>query len=370
MGAPALEKVFRMRKAIRFTMGFVLTSLLMGCGSHYLKVEDPKKLDVDDEFTKSVQIVVPDTPISTPKTETQTSAPAEEIKKTETVENTTPKASAEAKPKKGKKSAGTKHVTPVSTRHEPDMEDAEGFVARRPAKDPFWVGERVIHDVSYFKVSAGKMTFAVGDYASVNGKKAYNFVTALETYPKFSSLVYAVDDRVVTLLDFEHLIPRVFTLHVKETGQRKEARSIFDFDQLKAKYWEKKVTEEKGAQEKKMEWEILPYSQNVFSAIFYMRLFSWKMGKEYSFRVADDGENIIFKGKAVRREILDTDIGKFPAVVVKPEITVKGVFKPMGDIFIWLSDDDRHLVLRIESKIKIGTLVSEIIELDRGKPPQ
>lgn len=388
MGPQALEK-FRQLTMPRWGMGLAILFVAAGCSSKFLKVEDPKKLEVDDEFSRSIQIVVPEeaaegaaqtptapvtelakpaaTPVkgkapakpgakAPPKTTVKT--PAKPAGKTP---SKTPAKPAAKAPVKGKAPA------PAPVVHEPDLEDGTGFVGRRPLVDPFRVGEKVVHDVSYFKLSAGELTMQVGPYAMVNGKKAYNFITAIETYPKFSSLVYAVQDKAVTLLDFDTLVPRVFTLHVKETGQIKEARSIFDFDTLRATYWEKKVTEKNGAEEKKLDWEILPYSQNVFSAIFYMRLFKWEAGKEYSFRVADDGENIVFKGKAVRREVLETDVGTFPTVVVKPEITVKGVFKPMGDIFIWLTDDDRRLVLRIESKIKIGTLVSEVVRIEAGR---
>lgn len=251
--------------------------------------------------------------------------------------------------------------------HEPDLEDGGNFAGRRPKVDPFRVGETVTLDVHYFKISA--VHLRVAPFAQVNGKKAYQFVTELETYPRFSSMVYAVEDKAVTLLDYEELVPRVFTLHVKETNQLREARSYFDFDKLEARYWEKKITEKDGVQEKRLQWEILPFSQNVFSAIFYMRLFPWETGKEYAFRVADDEKNHIFKGTALRREMLDTDIGELKAVVVKAEIVTKGAFAQTGDIMIWLSDDDRKLVLRIESKLKFATLVAEVIQLDPGKAP-
>ncbi len=98
-----------------------------------------------------------------------------------------------------------------------------------------------------------------------------------------------------------------------------------------------------------------------------MRNFAWETGKEYSFRVANDNENLVFSGKALRREILDTALGPMKAIVVQPNIVLKGKFKPIGDNFIWLSDDDRKYVLRIESKIKIGTLISEVVEIKPGK---
>lgn len=361
-------KTSRAFLAAAFAGALGLGGLTSGCAAKYLKVEDPNVLKGSDEFDKAVKIVVDESEPEPAKPEPARPEPepaksAAPVKKGAPVKKTGPV----PKPKKGAKTKAAAPAGPAV--HEPaDVEDGTGFVGRRPSVDPFRVGEAVVHDVHYFKISAGKMTLKVDPMATVNGKKAYNFVTQLETYPTFSTVVYAVDDKAVTLVDFDQLIPRVFTLHVKETSQRREARSFFDFDKLQARYWEKKVTEKNGVEEKKLEWEILPYSQNVFSAIFYMRLFKWETGKEYAFRVADDEQNLIFRGTALERETLDTEIGPMKAIKVQAKIMSKGIFKQVGDIHIWLSDDDRKYVLRIESKIKIGTLISEIVSLDPGKP--
>ncbi|MNT54965.1 hypothetical protein D3C72_1921650 [compost metagenome] len=137
------------------------------------------------------------------------------------------------------------------------------------------------------------------------------------------------------------------------------------FDNVKniATFWEKKFTKKNGEEEKKLSWEILSYSQNVFSAVYYMRVFQWEIGKEYAFRVASDEENLVFTAKALRKEVLDTKIGPKNAIVIQPQVKLKGNFKPIGDIFIWLSDDEHKHILRIESKIKIGTLISEVISI-------
>ena len=322
----------------------VLFVLLSSCSSKFLKYEHEDKLKNNEEFDAVVKIT---TPIE------KSSAP--EVKPKE-IEKPVPVVKVKG-PKKNRKS---KVVEPLgSARREPEIEDTEGFDGRRPLQDPFHVGESVIHHVKYFKVHAGTIAFKIDPFVEVNGRKSYSFVSEVKSANMFNSF-YSVDDRILTLMDYDQLIPRVFTMHVKETGQLREARSLFDFDKLKATYWEKKVTEKNGAEEKKQQWDILPFSQNVFSALFYMRVFKWDLGKIYSFRVSDDESNIVFRGTALRKEVLSTSAGEFKAIVIKPEFTVKGVFKPVGDIFIWLSDDDRKLVLRIECKIKIGTLVSEI----------
>lgn len=258
--------------------------------------------------------------------------------------------------------------TVVAERRQPEYEDAEGFAGRRPLKDPFRVGEKIVHDVTYFGVSAGNLTMEVKPFAQVNGRKSYNFRFSIGTSSLFSSF-YSVDDHVTILLDFEKLVPPVYKLHVKETGQLRETRMLIeqDGDKYFANFWEKKFTEKNGEEQKRTRWEVPEYSQNVFSAVVYMRFFRWKLGTEYAYSVADNEENNLFKAKVVRREKLNTPVGIFDTIVIRPEVELKGKLKPVGENLIWLSDDDRKFILRIESKIKIGTLVSEVIELDRGR---
>ena len=251
------------------------------------------------------------------------------------------------------------------TRRQPEIESDLGFEGRRPIKDPFAVGEKVVHDVSYFAMNAGQLTFEVKPFAQVDGRKSYNFVTRIKSASLFNSF-YAVDDWVSTLVDYETLLPYVYELHVKETSQLREAQALFDQKKNHVTFWEKKVTKKDGKQNIKMEWDMKAYSQNVFSIIYYLRVFQWDVGTEHQFYVAHDKENLVFKAKAIRRETISTDAGEFTALVIKPEIQLEGKFKPTGDNFIWISDDDRKLVLRIESKIKIGTLKSEIVSLRKG----
>ena len=250
---------------------------------------------------------------------------------------------------------------------EPRYESDIGFNggSRRPIRDPFRIGEKVVLSVRYFTAQAGELTLEIRPPVEVNGRKSYRWLTGLKTTGIFSSF-YSVDDWAETLVDYETLAPSIYNLHVKESGQLKNGRGYFDSKTLKGVYIEKKYSEEKGHEEKKHEWQVLPYAQNVFSAAYYMRIFSFEVGKEYKFTVANEEKNLMFRGKALRKEHVETDAGEFNTIVIKPEFEIGGVFKPVGDIFFWLTDDDRKLIVRIESKIKIGTLVMEAIQIDRG----
>lgn len=341
-----------------YTSSAICLFVMVGCAGRVLKYEHQEQLKDNKEFEQVVKI---EPQLSTP------AATALPIQAATIVAAQPKNKSVPKKPQKLKPVKEQKTLPIVVQRRQPELESDVGFVGRRPLKDPFLVGEKVVHKVNYFKVSAGTLTMEVKPFVTVNGRKSYNFRTAVSTSPLFASF-YSAEDNVETLVDFENLVPNVFTLHIQETGQLREARSFFDHVNRKAMYWEKKVTEKDGKQEKKLEWELEDYSQNVFSAAFYLRNFHWALGVENAFRMSDNGENLNFRAKAIRQEQLETEVGVFDTIVIKPEIELRGVFRPVGDIYVWLSNDDRKYILRIESKIKIGTLVSEVIELAPGSP--
>lgn len=363
--------------------GIVVLSLLTACSTSFLKYEKQDQLKKIDEFEKAVKIEEPSAPAETSEATSATkpaevakresAAPAKSSKDSKSAKVTAPSPlikdakKAPAKTKKGSKVAAAPAAV-ESTRRQPEIEDDAGFNGRRPVVDPFRVGEEVVHNVSYFKMSAGELRFKTLPMATVNGRKSYKHNIAIKTISLFAS-VYTVEDSVDIFMDYETVTPTVFELHVKESGQLREAKMLFDSVNKMATYWEKKVTKQDGEEEKREQWELEEYAQNVYSAIFYMRMFQWEIGKEYAFRVSNDKENLVFSGKAIRKEVLDTELGPMKAIVMQPNITLKGKFKPIGENLIWLSDDEHKYILRIEAKIKIGTLVSEVVSIKPGKAP-
>lgn len=351
-----------------FLASVLVSSLLFtACATKVLFYEKSDKLEKNDEFEKAVEIYIPEPEpeVSVESTATQAEiVPASNAVVQTTTTTLRPTKTTTTTTLKLKKGQGT--TTTMASRRQPELESDIGFQGRRPIFDPFRVGEKVVHAVTYLKMLAGYLTMEVRPFATVNGKKSYNLFTGIKTSSFFSSF-YSVDDHVTTLLDYDSLVPSVFKLSVKETSQIKEAQSLFDWESMTARYWEKKVTKRDGEQESKMEWEILPYSQNIFSIAYYLRVFQWDVGSVHEFRVADDNENLVFKATALRKQKIKTEAGEFNTIVIRPEMSLKGQFKPMGDNFIFLTDDDRKLIVRIESKIKIGSLVSEAVEVHLGK---
>ncbi|AGH95139.1 DUF3108 domain-containing protein [Pseudobdellovibrio exovorus] len=390
----------------KVTIAILTSSFLLVSCSSLLKYDFDKAFSRNKEFEQQVVIVAPEesSPASSTSDEVKAEPPAvvtphtpptrarnEALSKEEAAmlfyeqskaakaKSTTVKPKETAAPTKvatvnktatkavAKAEKSTEDKTTKPKKREPDIEDSEGFDnQRRPLVDPFRVGEVVTHDVSYLGAKAGVLRLEVKPFAMVNNRKSYNFFIDVKS-TSFFSKVYAVDDQVQTYVDYEELVPWVFKLNIRDSGQVKEAQSFFNFKTLKANYWERRYTEKDGQEEKKLEWDILPYSQNAFSAVFYMRVFQWTVGKEHQFRVADDEKNINFTGRAIEKTKLKTEAGTFDAIKIKAEIVSRGNLAKATDFYLWVSDDDRKYILRIEVKLPIGSLVSEVSSIKAGK---
>jgi hypothetical protein len=325
-------------------------ALLGGCASGVLKHKDSNKLEFSQDYDRVVKIQdIPTTP--QPEAPSLVAPPPESKKKRRRKKGRTSKV-AEVK---------------VSEGRQPLFEDSEKMEGRRPLLDPFRVGEKVVFNLSYFAMSAGEMTLEVAPFAEVNGRKAYHFLFGAKSSSVFA-MFYSVNDVAETFLDFVDLVPSTYAIHVKESKQLREVRAFWDYHANQANVWDKKVTKEHGAQEENQKWTLGEYAQNVFSAAFYMRIFQMYPGKKLAFYVADNGKNYLFKGEVLRREKLSTDLGSFDTVVMRPKFELDGMFEPVGDILFWMTDDDRKLIVRIESKIKIGTIVAKVKSIERGTP--
>ncbi len=348
--------VLRVLKHYPTWLALSLIVIFFGCASKPLQYEKVEELSKMEEFDKIVQIKeIPD-PQAPPSTE----SPKVDAKK---IPEKTPPPIISEKPKKTKKGKAQKKEGP----REPSIEDSEGFVGRRPIKDPFRVGEKVTMMMTYFGVSAGDMVLTTKPFKEVNGRKSYHFHVGLKSSDLFS-MFYLVDDWGETFFDYDTLLPASMSIGATESKKLLALKSVLDHTKLKGYRWERAVYKGEEAKERNVVWDILPYSQNTLSAFYYIRAFQLTPGKTYNFHVADDGKNMKVKVEVLRREKIKTLKGEFNTLVLKPTIEIGGIFQPMGNVFFWLTDDDRKMFVRMEAEIKIGKVIGQLRELELGGP--
>ncbi len=64
--------------------------------------------------------------------------------------------------------------------------------------------------------------------------------------------------------------------------------------------------------------------------------------------------------KVLRREVLVTPLGRFNTIVIHPLLKSEGIFARTGDMFIWLTDDERRIPVQMKSKVAVGSITATL----------
>jgi hypothetical protein len=223
----------------------------------------------------------------------------------------------------------------------------------------FGVGERLVFDVNYGFITAGEATMSVAAIDSVAKRPCYRVEFAVNSLPSFS-WIYRVEDRYYTFIDVEAIVPWRFEQHIREGNYRRDF--IADFDQRRHL-----------AKTREGEYEIPPYVHDIMSAFYYGRTLDYSQSKPgdtyalYNFYKDRSHELGI---KFLGRQELEVEAGTFNTIVVEPMVKEGGLFKSEGRIVIWLSDDELKIPVRVNTKVIIGSIDTELREYSglRGTP--
>ncbi len=241
---------------------------------------------------------------------------------------------------------------------------------RRIEKDPIWENEKITFDVTFFGASAGEFVMQVLPHKVINGRKVYHLHAEAHSSPVFN-LFYKINDSIESFLDYEGLFSHRFRLLLNQSKQTRDALELFDSEKMQSYYWNRRTHVTKGSSDDKNFHPLeAPFPQDSFSSIYYIRTLPLEVGKSYSVPVVSEGKNWQAIVSVLRKEMLDTPLGKISTIVVSPKTKFQGVMKQNEkNSFIWLSDDDRRFVMRVEAEVKIGTVVAKATKVEKGDTP-
>jgi hypothetical protein len=89
-----------------------------------------------------------------------------------------------------------------------------------------------------------------------------------------------------------------------------------------------------------------------------------EVGKSQFLRVFDNGKIYDVEVKVLKKEKITIPAGTFDTIIIKPILKSEGIFMRKGDVLIWLTDDEKKVPVKIESKVKIGGIN---VVLKKGK---
>lgn len=222
----------------------------------------------------------------------------------------------------------------------------------------FLPGERISYDAYYnwgiVWVHAGEASFAV-DEKLFKGKKEYYLMAtgnSLKSYDWF----FKVRDTMVTYFDndlFRALYAEKKTL---EGNYCSTETYLFDYNNSKVNY----SYQHPAKSPKKFSMNLKPCQFDLLTATFYARAIDFSSlklydkipinlfieEKPYSLYIRYLGKEIVEDNKNRKYNSL-----KFSALLVEGTI-----FKSGEDLFVWVTDDENKIPIKVEAKILVGSI--------------
>jgi hypothetical protein len=215
----------------------------------------------------------------------------------------------------------------------------------------FGSGEHLLFDISYGFITAGSAVLEIAAMDTIAGRDCYRVEFRVNSLPSFS-WIYRVEDHYLTYIDAGTIAPWKFEQHIREGGYRRDFVAEFDQRNHVAKT-------DKGT------YPIPPYVHDILSAFYFARTIDYgplKAGDQVQLSNFYKDTTYDLVVRVLGRQQLEVAAGTFNTVVIEPLVKEGGLIKTEGRIVVWLTDDERKIPVRVNTKVVIGSIDTELKE--------
>jgi len=220
---------------------------------------------------------------------------------------------------------------------------------------PFAPEERMEYSVRYLGVPVGKARISVGT------REGPILPVFLET--RTSGVVRLVDLRqqLATHLDVETLLPRRASLDAVESGYRHSDTTHFDREAGKA------TVRQTGKHDNTYLIDVPQGTIDFVALVFRLRTLPLEPGARHEFHVLA-GRNVRkVSAEVTARETVETGAGTFAALKIRVPTGFTGKFSEKHPTYIWLTDDERRVVVQITTEFAIGRATAGLTRYHPGR---
>lgn len=225
----------------------------------------------------------------------------------------------------------------------------------------FQEGEKLFFKVYYnmgrIWVGAGDASFAVTS-EMYNNRRVYHVVGDGKTMKSYEWF-YKVRDVYETYIDMETMLPVKFVRNVNEGGFK--IYNNVSFNQSIGQ-----AVSTNGI------YTVPKCVQDVLSAIYYARNIDYNRyqpGAKIPFSMFLDDQVYNLYIRYVGKERIETRYGTFNAIKITPLLIEGTIFKGGEKMAVWVTDDNNHLPVRVDSPILVGSIKVDLIGYDKLRNP-
>lgn len=215
---------------------------------------------------------------------------------------------------------------------------------------------RVYYNMSFVWINAGNVHFNT-NLEDMNGRKVYHVAGVGKTAKSY--VFFKVNDKYETYIDKETMLPARFVRNVNEGGFKIHQDVTFNHKKLEA-------TSDKKT------FDIPKCTQDALSSVFFARNINYnnyKPGDKIHFNMFMDDKVYSLYVKYICKEAITTKMGTFNAIKISPLLIEGTIFSGGDKMTIWITDDDNHLPLRVNSPIIVGSIKVDLIGFENLRNP-
>ena len=175
------------------------------------------------------------------------------------------------------------------------------------------------------------------------------------------SLLFKVVDRFQSSFDRRTGCSQTFAKQLIEGHRQVTSTLQFQYGAKKQVLDEKNVVK---ANSRHQEAAIPECVSDLMSAIFVAGAQPLEVGQSFSLPIADAMRVVPITFKAEAHEEIRTAAGTFQTIRVEPTADA-GVVKNRGNIWIWYSDDSRHLPVQMRARLFWGTITMRLTSVEQ-----
>ncbi len=207
----------------------------------------------------------------------------------------------------------------------------------------FAVGETAVYDVKFGALKVGSASTVVQDVEDVRGIPALHTVFRLQG-GTFFFRVNDVFESWIDRSDFSSL--RFYQTQQEGSNDRQKRYEIYPDRAMYVEMDKKPPREHPGVKD--------PLDDGSF--LFFVRTLPLEVGRTYESNRYFRPERNPIRVRVLRKETIEVPAGRFDCVVVQPVIKTEGIFSENGNAEVWLSDDSRHVLVQLKSKLSFGSI--------------
>ena len=175
------------------------------------------------------------------------------------------------------------------------------------------------------------------------------------------NLIYRVSDRFQSSFNRHTGCSAGFAKQLQEGHRRVNTDLKFDYAQGKALLDEKNLV--KGSS-KHSEAPVGPCVIDLLSAIFYPASQTLTPGQSFQVPVADAMHTVTVTFHVEARETVRVPLGTYQTIRVQPTAAA-GTVKARGNIWIWYTDDEKHIPVQMRARLFWGTITFRLTALEQ-----